>query len=92
MDNDTNEPVARQPVHRRRTVGGLGRRAALTATALGLMSGAFAGGFIITHAATPTTAPSATATPATPSTATGTFKPNEDPTHEAGESAAREAQ
>jgi hypothetical protein len=35
------------------------------------------------------TTPAATASPAAPS---GTFKPNEDPTHEAGESAEREAQ
>ena len=48
---------------------------------------------------TTTTTPAATSTPApgtTPSAGTapaaGTFKPNEDPTHEAGESAAREAQ
>jgi hypothetical protein len=42
---------------------------------------------------TTTTTPAATSTPA-PGTAPapGTFKPNEDPTHEAGESAAREAQ
>jgi len=39
------------------------------------------------------TASAATATPAASATpAAGTFKPNEDPTHEAGESAAREAQ
>jgi hypothetical protein len=42
---------------------------------------------------TTTTTPAATSTPA-PGTAPapGTFKSNEDPTHEAGESAAREAQ
>jgi hypothetical protein len=43
---------------------------------------------------TSTTAP-ATATPAAPAAgapAAGAFHPNEDPTHEAGESAAREAQ
>jgi hypothetical protein len=48
-----------------------------------------------TVAASAATTPTATAT-ASPSTGTapaaGTFKPNEDPTHEAGESAAREAQ
>ena len=42
---------------------------------------------------TTTTTPAATSTPAATTTpAAGTFKPNEDPTHEAGESAAREAQ
>jgi len=42
---------------------------------------------------TTTTTPTATSTPS-PGTApaAGTFKSNEDPTHEAGESAAREAQ
>jgi hypothetical protein len=42
---------------------------------------------ISANAATATTAAAAT-----PSASSGTFKPNEDPTHEAGESAAREAQ
>jgi hypothetical protein len=81
-------------------LSGMGRRAAVGATAIGLMTGAFAGGFIVTHAAT-TASPSASASTTTPSTTTpstttppagGTFHPNEDPTHEAGESAAREAQ
>ena len=44
-------------------------------------------------AQTSTTTPAATSTPAAGTApAAGTFKPNEDPTHEAGESAAREAQ
>lgn len=75
--------------------GSFGRRAAVGATAIGLMSGAFAGGFIVTHAATSSASPSSGASATTPSTTTpaaGTFVPNEDPTHEAGESAAREAQ
>jgi hypothetical protein len=38
-----------------------------------------------------TTTPTATSSPA-PGTGGGTFHSNEDPTHEAGESAAREAQ
>src|SRR3981081_552566 len=42
------------------------------------------------QAPAPTTA--ATTTAATRQAPSGTFKPNEDPTHEAGESAAREAQ
>ena len=81
--------------------GRLARRAAIAATAVGLMSGAFAGGFIVTHAATTSTAaatasPSTSTTPSTPSTTpsspSGTFHSNENATHEAGESAAREAQ
>ena len=46
-----------------------------------------------TSTTTTTTTPTATSTPA-PGTApaAGTFKPNEEPAHEAGESAAREAQ
>ncbi|HEY8756579.1 MAG TPA: hypothetical protein VIN65_09565 [Candidatus Dormibacteraeota bacterium] len=94
MDNQTDSPD-----HRRRLLGGLGRRGAIAATALGLMGGAFAGGFIVTQAATSTatltaststTSPSASTT--APSTSTGTFHSNETATHEAGESAAREAQ
>ncbi len=46
-----------------------------------------AGGFIVTHAATTAATPSSSA-----AVTTGTFHPNEDRTHEAGESAAREAQ
>ncbi len=44
------------------------------------------------NAAAATNAASPTPTPATPATSSGKFVPNEDPTHEAGESAAREAQ
>jgi len=44
-------------------------------------------------AASAATTPTATASPSTGAApAAGTFKPNEDATHEAGESAAREAQ
>jgi hypothetical protein len=92
-DSDRHQPL----------FGRLARRAAIAATAVGLMSGAFAGGFIVTHAATTstaaaTTSPSTSTTPSTPSTSTtpstpsGTFHANENATHEAGESAAREAQ
>lgn len=79
-------------------LGRMGRRAAIGATAVGLMSGAFAGGFIVTHAAT-TASPAATTAPftttpstTTPSAPSGTFHSNESAAHEAGESAAREAQ
>ncbi|HEV7678565.1 MAG TPA: hypothetical protein VGQ42_08355 [Candidatus Dormibacteraeota bacterium] len=98
MDEFDNNPApyGAPPVPPRRT-SGLSRRAGVAVTSAGLLVGGLAGGFLIAHAQTST----ATATPApstsTPSTGTttpadGTFKPNEDPTHEAGESAAREAQ
>jgi hypothetical protein len=50
---------------------------------------------LIAHAADTSSATTTATTATTPSTATpasGMFKPNEDPTHEAGESAEREAQ
>jgi hypothetical protein len=51
------------------------------------------GGAASAQTSTTTTTPAATSTPAAGTApAAGTFKPNEDPTHEAGESAAREAQ
>jgi hypothetical protein len=83
-DSDRHQPL----------FGRLARRAAIAATAVGLMSGAFAGGFIVTHAATTSTAAATTSpsTSTTPSTPSGTFHSNENATHEAGESAAREAQ
>jgi hypothetical protein len=104
IDNTMPPPPPAPPAAPRQPfLSGMGRRAAVGATAIGLMTGAFAGGFIVTHAAT-SASPSASAATTTPSTATpstttpsttppsGTFHPNEDPTHEAGESAAREAQ
>ncbi|PZR80945.1 MAG: hypothetical protein DLM65_07155 [Candidatus Aeolococcus gillhamiae] len=68
------------------------RRTALAVTTAGLLGGAFAGGFIVTQAATAT--PSATTSPSTGTTTptAGSFHSNENATHEAGESAAREAQ
>jgi hypothetical protein len=76
----------------------LGRRGATAAVAAGLAGGAFAGGYLISHAATtaasPSTSSSASASTAatTPTPAPGTFHSNENASHEAGESAAREAQ
>ena len=58
-------------------VGGIGG-AALYATTLAA------------HAASPSPSPSSSS--GSSSTSSGKFVPNEDPTHEAGESAAREAQ
>ena len=99
MDDQNTAPAMPPPAPRPGLLGGLGRRAALAATALGLMGGAFAGSFIITHAATAATTTTATTAAAattpsttTPSTSTGTFHSNEAAAHEAGESAAREAQ
>ena len=86
---DNNVDPARDSDRHQPLFSRIGRRAAIAATALGLMSGAFAGGFIVTHAATTATPAATTTTPAAPS---GTFHPNESATHEAGESAAREAQ
>lgn len=54
----------------------------------GVVGAAVANGSAIVANAATTASPSATA----PSTAQGKFVPNEDPTHEAGESAQREAQ
>jgi hypothetical protein len=69
---------------------GLGHRGATAAVALGLLGGGVAGGYLVSHAASSSSSTAAAAT--TPSTTPGTFTPNEDPTHETGESAAREAQ
>ena len=100
MTQNSVDPVSDSDRHQP-LFGRLARRAAIAATAVGLMSGAFAGGFIVTHAATTSTAaatasPSTSTTPSTPSTTpsspSGTFHSNENATHEAGESAAREAQ
>lgn len=97
MDNlDPTPPAPRA------RFGGLGRRAAVVATSSGLLVGGITGGFLIAHAADATTT-AATSTPSPSGSsgsgsssqpaapAPGTFKPNEDPAHEAGESAQREA-
>jgi hypothetical protein len=95
-DIDHTPPARQDPA--RPTLFGLGRRSAAAVTAAGLMTGGLLGGYVVSHAASASTSTS-TATPAaggSTSTGTtapgGTFHPNEDPTHEAGESAAREAQ
>ena len=72
-----------------------GMRRALLSVALGgsLLTGGVIGatiaGPVLASAASSSTAAS---TSASPSTSSGKFVPNEDATHEAGESAAREAQ
>lgn len=55
-----------------------------------MLAGGVAGA-VLYGTTTLTAAAAATPTPS-PGTASGKFVPNEDPTHEAGESAAREAQ
>ena len=92
----TPEPDPTTPTPRR----WIGRRGATAATALGLATGAFAGGFLISHAATTAATPSPSSSSSGSSSSgsssaapsPGHFVPNENPTHEAGESAAREAQ
>jgi hypothetical protein len=51
--------------------------------------GATIAGPLLASAASPSTASSTAATAASPSANSGKFVPNEDPAHEAGESAAR---
>lgn len=73
------------------------RKTALAAAIAGSMLVGGVGGAVL-YAATTLTASAASPSPApssssgSSSTSTGKFVPNEDPTHEAGESAAREAQ
>jgi hypothetical protein len=78
-----------------------GRRTAIGAAATGLVLGGVASGYMVTHAATASSKPSvvttastvaATPTPSMTTPAAGTFHSNEGAAHEAGESAAREAQ
>ena len=73
------------------------RKTALAAAIAGSMLVGGVGGAVV-YAATTLTAsaaspsPSPSASSGSSSSSTGEFVPNEDPTHEAGESAAREAQ
>jgi hypothetical protein len=77
------------------------RKAALAAAIAGSMLVGGVGGAVLyatttltASAATPSPSPSSSSgsSSSSSSTAPGKFVPNEDPTHEAGESAAREAQ
>jgi hypothetical protein len=72
-----------------KTVNGI-RKAALAAAIAGSMLVGGVGGAVL-YATTTLTASAATPSPS-PASSSGKFVPNEDPTHEAGESAAREAQ
>ena len=70
------------------------RKTALAAAIAGSMLVGGVGGAVL-YAATTLTASAASPSPSpssSSSSSTGKFVPNEDPTHEAGESAAREAQ
>ena len=93
-DIDHTPPARQDPA--RPTLFGLGRRSAAAVTAAGLMTGGLLGGYVVSHAATASTSTATPAAGGSTSTGTtapgGTFHSNEDPTHEAGESAAREAQ
>lgn len=80
-------PPPPPPAPRATRFGGIGRRGALGVTAVGLLTGGVLGGYVVSHAAT--TAPTVTTTA---STGSGKFVSNENAAHEAGESAAREAQ
>jgi len=72
-------------------VTGIRKSFAAAAIAGSMLVGGVAGAMI--YGATVITAAAATPSPSPSSAASsGTFVPNEDPTHEAGESAAREAQ
>ena len=76
------------------------RKAALAAAVAGSMLVGGVGGAVLyattvltASAATPSPSPSSSSgSSSSSSSPSGTFVPNEDPTHEAGESAAREAQ
>ena len=68
---------------------GVRKTVAAAAIAGSMLVGGVGGAML--YSATVLTAAAATPSPS-PSSSSGKFVPNEDPTHEAGESAAREAQ
>lgn len=72
-------------------MNGIRKTAIAAAIAGSMLVGGVTGAIL--YGATTLTASAATPSPTpTSSSSTGKFVPNEDPTHEAGESAAREAQ
>src|SRR5690349_11957955 len=73
-----------------KTVNGVRKTVAAAAIAGSMLVGGVAGAVL--YGVTTLTASAATPSPSPSSSSTGQFVPNEDPTHEAGESAAREAQ
>jgi hypothetical protein len=68
------------------------RKAVLAAAVAGSMLVGGVGGAVLYATTIAASAASPSPTPSSGTTANGKFVPNEDPTHEAGESAAREAQ
>jgi hypothetical protein len=71
-------------------VNGVRKTVAAAAIAGSMLAGGVAGAVL--YGVTTLTASAASPSPSPSSSSTGKFVPNEDPTHEAGESAAREAQ
>ncbi len=71
-------------------MNGVRKTVAAAAIAGSMLVGGVAGAVL--YGVTTLTASAATPSPSPSSSSTGKFVPNEDPTHEAGESAAREAQ
>jgi len=71
-------------------VNGVRKSIAAAAIAGSMLVGGVGGAVL--YAATTISASAATSPSPSPGTSSGKFVPNEDPTHEAGESAAREAQ
>jgi len=71
-------------------VNGVRKTVAAAAIAGSMLVGGVAGAVL--YGVTTLTASAASASPSPSSSSTGKFVPNEDATHEAGESAAREAQ
>ena len=89
MDQEIETPPTRRFAR-------LGPRAATALFAAGLLGGGLVGGMTLANAASPTPTPTPAAASGSnssgaASTATAPFHSNEDATHEAGESAAREA-
>ena len=77
----------------------LRRRTLMAITSISLVAGGLAGGFVVSRAATTAATPSASANTGSGSSSSSgssatapVFHPNEGSTHEAGESAQREAQ
>lgn len=71
-------------------MNGVRKTVAAAAIAGSMLVGGVTGAVL--YGVTTLTASAATPSPSPSSSSTGKFVPNEDPTHEAGESAAREAQ
>jgi hypothetical protein len=73
-------------------VNGIRKTVAAAAIAGSMVVGGVAGAVIYSATVLTASAASPSPSPSSSSSSTAKFVPNEDPTHEAGESAAREAQ